>query len=218
MYLRSKLEQDGLPVANFIVEEPNGAMRLDDMAWYEVSALDERAQDIRSLVPAATALRKILKSREMACTTSGNILMFTAARQMNWEQAIKPALERGETVVTARSWLSTLAYQGYAEGGDTLGIERLTREFLGDEYMNPDFEVILDLEDEEERLRRLGKRDDTSQLDSFESRDGDFQTRITMGYRSIAAARGITLHKTASDERVEATHQAIRRAVDELFK
>ncbi|MFZ1258443.1 MAG: hypothetical protein WAQ25_03155 [Candidatus Saccharimonas sp.] len=211
--LRSRLAKRGIKTANFIVEEPDSAIKLNDVSQYDIPYLTEADRELRMLVPAASAIRKIVKSREMNCSTEANILLFTASRQLNWQQAMLPALQRGETVVTARNWLSTLVYQGYAEGGDIAEIESLTKKYVGEEYMKPDMQLILDMSSEEERQLRLNNRGTETKADAFEQRPPDFQQKVILGYRAIAAERNIPLLSATPEETTDDVHQRIRNYI-----
>lgn len=147
------------------------------------SAFNEQGE---FLVPIASELRKIIKNGDLGRSALTNVLLFTASRLENWEQAVKPALERGAWVIGARNWLSTLVYQGYGEGFDLDVIKNLTKSTMGDEYLLPDHLFILDLEDEKERSRRLSERGELEIPDTFESRGDAFQLRLRQGYRTVS--------------------------------
>ena len=166
-------------------------------AGHEVIRVDEPDSAFNEaggvLVPIASELRKIIKNGGLGRTALTNVLLFTASRLENWEQAVKPALERGAWVIGARNWLSTLVYQGYGEGFDLDTIKDLTKSTMGDEYLSPGHMFILDLEDEKERSRRLSERGALEVPDTFESRGDDFQLRLRKGYRAIAKENGIQI-------------------------
>jgi len=144
------------------------------------------------LVPAARELRTIIKDGSIPRDAGANVVMFTASRFANWASVSRPALARGDWVVQARDSTSSDVYQGYTEGYGIDAVEALTRSALGDQYMNPDFRVILDFDDakEEERLRRISNRGTLDKPDTFEMRDEAFQQGLRDGYRHIAARRG----------------------------
>lgn len=209
-WLHNKLARTEIPVAPFLVEEPDGAVRLDSPE--QVLLLDkisDEEREARSLVPAATALRKIVKSKAMGLTPEANQLIFTSARIMNWEQAIRPALEDGLSVTTARNYWSTLVYNCIAEGKPTDEVERMTHMLLGQVYAEPDFGLILDIEDEEGRQERLDKRGSDSTLDAFESRGEDYQRHIRLGYRTLSVMKNIPLLSFHSREQPEVIHNTI---------
>ena len=114
------------------------------------------------------------------------MLLFTASRAETWQRA-KRELAQGHYVVSARSYISTIAYQGYGEGIDTDLILRTTRDYTDSEYMNPDHTIILDLSDHAERQKRIANRGALEVPDTFESRGQDFQDRVNAGYAAIAS-------------------------------
>ena len=52
--------------------------------------------------------------------------------------------------------------------------------------MSPDCTIILALDDEAERIRRISRRGEPECPDTFESKCGAFQCRVNSGYRKIA--------------------------------
>jgi dTMP kinase len=152
------------------------------------------------LAPITSEIRSIIKDGTLARTALTNIHLFTASRAESWETVIAPALDRGAYVIAARNYLSTVAYQGYAEGMEPSKIIAITQDSLGDDYMHPDHLTILDLSDESERARRIAQRGVLDKPDTFESRDAAFQQRLIDGYRAIAAKYAITLTSAAGDK------------------
>ena len=106
--------------------------------------------------------------------------LYAAARADHVEQAIRPALERGEDVVCDRYIDSSVAYQGVARGlGDDKVLElnlTVTRGLLPDRT----FLVLLDPDE----ARRRGD----SEPDRIEREGEDFMRRVDAAYRSLAAA------------------------------
>jgi dTMP kinase len=109
-------------------------------------------------------------------------LLFYAARAQLVAEVIRPALARGETVVTARFADSTLAYQGYGSGlplDELLPVERFA---IGD--TRPDFTVVLDLAPEDGLARKS-----VEETTRFEAEfDLAFHVRVRAGYLALVAA------------------------------
>ena len=143
--------------------------------------------------PRANELRRMIKDKSIEHTPWQDVLWFTEARQSIWNEAILPALESGKHVITARSYLSTLAYQGYGEGIPLDEIEAITRDMVGEEYMNPDFVAILAMFDEAERRQRMQGRGTDANLDTFESKPQEFQASMQDGFVQVAKNKGIEL-------------------------
>ena len=67
--------------------------------------------------PLGEAVRKLLLHRhDLEIDRRSEMLLYMAARSQLVEQVIRPALERGEVVVSDRYLLANVVYQGYAGG------------------------------------------------------------------------------------------------------
>ena len=143
--------------------------------------------------PEANIIRKKIKDKSIPRTPWDNVVWFTDARVPIWNKAILPALKDGRPVVAARSWISTVAYQGYGEGIPISTIEAYTRHHVGSDYMNPDLLLILALKSERARRERMKSRDDLHETDTFESMPEDFQIGMQNGYVSFAEAHEVPI-------------------------
>jgi dTMP kinase len=146
--------------------------------------------------PIADEIRTIIKNGNLPRDGRTNLLLFTAARHEIWQQA-REALEKGIWVVAARNYFSTLAYQGYGEGLDLDLITSITEQFTDKTYMSPDLAIILTLDDETERKKRIGQRGALENPDTFESREMSFQQALQQGYLKIAQERGLEVISAA---------------------
>jgi dTMP kinase len=116
------------------------------------------------------------------------LLLMFASRAQAADEIIRPALERGQTVVSDRFTDSSLAYQGEARGlgfGPVLTLHRLV---LGTLF--PDLTICLTL-DLETGLERAHRRNRASVEEASEARldrqSLAFHRRVEEGYRKIAA-------------------------------
>lgn len=144
------------------------------------------SDDPAKSTPVANYLRQLIKDSQLERSAEINLALFSAARRELWQHKISPALDSGATVLSSRNFISTLAYQGYGEGLDVAHIRQVTELFTSERYMSPDYTIILALDDEAERIRRISQRGELECPDTFESRDGAFQCRVNSGYRKIA--------------------------------
>ena len=142
--------------------------------------------------PAANNLRKKIKDRSIERTPWQNVEWFTEARRSSWHEAILPALQEGRPVVSARSWISTVVYQGHSEGIPVDKIQRYTLQQVGKEYMHPDLVFVLALHDRSIIKKRLTTRGTDAAQDTFESKPEHFQTSLKDGYARFAKETGIT--------------------------
>ncbi len=135
-------------------------------------------------------------------------LLMAADRAQHMAEVIKPALDRGEHVVSDRSIYSTLAYQGYGRQLGTEALLSISTWALNDRL--PDLVIYIDVPTDVLNAR-LAKRD----LDRFEREGADFFARIAEGFRELRAAdpeRWIIIDGTVPKDDVEA---AIRTQVND---
>lgn len=85
-------------------------------------------------------------------------LVFTADRQEHLDLVVRPALRRGDWVVSDRYLLSTLAYQG----ADGVGMEAILA--ASSSFDVPDVTFLLDAPDDV-RLARMAPRDTTDRYE-----------------------------------------------------
>ena len=146
----------------------------------------------------------------MTRSVAVNVALFSAARRELWREKIRPALDRGEIVLSARNYISTLVYQGQAEGYDEAEILRLTKLFTDEKYLHPDVMIILSLS-HDKRAKRIAMRGELKNPDTFESRGQDFQEKVDDGYLEIAKDYDIPV--VLADGNVEEVHDML---IDEI--
>jgi dTMP kinase len=159
--------------------------------------------------PIADAIRTVIKNGDLDRDGYTNLLLFTAARHEIWQQRARPALAEGKWVIAARNYYSTLAYQGYGEGLDRDLIVETTERFTEPLYMQPDHSLILTLNDEAERRKRISQRGELEKPDTFESRDDSFQQRISDGYLAIAQTYNLPL--ISASQPIDAVSSEIKK-------
>lgn len=159
----------------------------------EVVVIEEPgSDDAAKTTPVANEYRRVLKDGRFKLDPEVNLLLFSAARRELWFHKIEPALQRGVVVLSSRSYVSTLVYQGYGEGVAEDTIISMTKRFTHERYMSPDFVVVLFANDQT-RQQRIAERGMTEAVDSFESRDDAFQQKINDGYQTVAKTHNIPL-------------------------
>ena len=131
--------------------------------------------------PGAERLRDLLLSGEIAWSLPAETLLHFAARAEHVARTIRPALAAGRVVVSDRFADSTMAYQGYGQGGDRAAIATLT-DMLG---LRPDLTLVLDL-DVPASLARLTARGTAA--DRYERLGEAFFARVRDGFRALTAA------------------------------
>jgi dTMP kinase len=132
--------------------------------------------------------------------------LYAASRAQHVEEVIRPALERGATVLCDRYLDSSVAYQGVARG---LGLDRvLELNLAAVGGLLPDVTFLLQVDTPVAESRRTGHRD------RLEREDDSFHGRAAEGYAELAARfpeRVVVLDAALPpDEIAERIHRALR--------
>jgi dTMP kinase len=111
-------------------------------------------------------------------------LIFAASRAAHAGQVIRPALERGDIVLTDRYIDSSVAYQGAGRGLGTGAVRTLNE--WATEGLQPDLTVLLDVDPADGRRRRTAG--DAAE-DRLESEADEFHALIRDAFLQLAASR-----------------------------
>jgi len=136
--------------------------------------------------PAGEEVRAFLRSPARAAdplTPVTELFLFNAARAELVGKVIRPALERGATVITDRFSASTVAYQGHGRGLDVRLVQSVCDAAAAG--LQPDAVVILDLDVEAGRRR---KADDDDAYIGAEAIA--FHERVRQGFLAQAREHG----------------------------
>ncbi|MEH7829097.1 dTMP kinase [Gemmobacter denitrificans] len=126
--------------------------------------------------------RLVLEGDPDRWSAETEILLFTAARRDHLEKTIRPALARGEVVITDRFADSTRMYQGISRGDLAVTVDRLHDLMIG---VEPDLTLLIDI-DPEVGLSRAVARQGSEQR--FEEMGLALQARMRAGFLALAAA------------------------------
>ena len=110
-------------------------------------------------------------------------ILFAAARADHLRQTIRPALERGQWVISDRFADSTRVYQGALGNVDARLIARLEKLTVGD--LIPDLTIILDVAPEI-GLKRAAQRRGNTAVDRFEAEAFEFHKKLREAYLELA--------------------------------
>jgi dTMP kinase len=159
--------------------------------------------------PGGTGLgqgvRSLLLDPAASITSRAELLLYSADRAQHVAEVLRPALDRGEVVLTDRYIDSTLAYQGAGRDLPDADVRAVTRFATGG--LQPDLTVLLDL-DPEEGLRRAAGR---SAPDRLEADRPPFHRAVRDAFLALAAAdpaRYLVLDAGAEVTIIEAEIQA----------
>src|SRR6516165_10458871 len=125
--------------------------------------------------PLGEAIRDVvLHGLEM--TPWAEATLFASARAEHVERVIRPALERGASVVCDRYVDSSIVYQGVARGLGAEAVAEFNARATGG--LRPDRTFVLLLDPDEARARQAGRPD------RMERESDEFLRAVDRGYRS----------------------------------
>lgn len=164
--------------------------------------------------PGGTAigqeLRKlVLFGREHRIATVTEAMLFMASRAQLVAEVIRPALDRGEVVVSDRFTLANVVYQGHAGGMDPADL--WTVGAVVTSGLEPDLTLVFDAPLEVAFARR--NRD----ADRMEERDREFQQRVQTGFRYEAGRRPERHRIIDATPDTETVQRAVRREATHLL-
>lgn len=170
----------------------------------------------RTLEPGGTDLgreiRQLLLHRKGEVAPRAEALLFAADRAHHVATVVKPALERGEIVVTDRYLDSSVAYQG---SGRELGFDQVRElSLFAVDGLLPDLTVLLDLEAEKAAARRNKTGE---QPDRLEQAKTEFFESARQAYLRMAADEPGRWLVINAEQSVETMQAEIRQRVERLL-
>jgi dTMP kinase len=154
-------------------------------------------------------VRRIVLSPETgALADKTEALLYAADKAEHVETMVRPALARGEVVITDRYVDSTLAYQGAGRSLAVEEVEQVARWATGD--LRPHLTVVLDLEPSA-GFERFVERD------RIEGESQEFHERVREAF--VAMAKANPDHYLVLDARAprDEIHAAIRARLEPLL-
>ena len=139
--------------------------------------------------PAGRRIRDLLLHSERPLTAETELALFFAARSQNLAEVIRPALRRGEVVISDRFTDSTIAYQGGGRGLPLEHILSVDQAVTGS--FRPHLTLVLDLAPETgiARLSRPGLFGPTQRgqgTDRIEREGSQFHEQVRNAFLRIA--------------------------------
>lgn len=171
---------------------------------------------VRTMEPGGTEvgveIRKILLHHKGELAARSEAALFAADRAHHVASKIRPALARGEIVITDRYFDSSVAYQG---AGRELSMEEVRNLSLwAVDGLLPDLTVLLDLPAEVARNRR---NTTGTEPDRLESEKVEFFERARQAYLGLAEAEPNRFLVIDADAAVHSMQEIIRARVSGLI-
>lgn len=162
--------------------------------------------------PLAERIRGLLLEHgDEAMPDTAELLLFFAARALNIENLVRPALAAGTWVICDRFTDATRAYQGAGRGLARERIEMLADWVHGD--LDPDLTVLLDAP-AGIGMGRAGRR---GAADRMESEQAAFHERVREAYLDLAAAEPGRFAVIDASRPLDEVREQLHRALEPLF-
>jgi dTMP kinase len=158
----------------------------------------------------------LLASKTGKLAPLAELALMYAARAQLLEEVVRPALARGEVVVSDRYNTASFAFQGYGRQLGTATVRAFDRVICGN--VQPDLTIVLDLEAERALARAQGR--DTrrrSRHDRFEQQSLAFHKRVRAGYLALARKAPARIKLVRADQSIEDLHGEVRALIDPLL-
>ncbi|MFN2635787.1 MAG: dTMP kinase [Gemmatimonadaceae bacterium] len=130
--------------------------------------------------PVGDDIREILLHPEREITDATEALLFMASRAELIAREIRPSLEKGQSVLLDRFFLSTYAYQIVGRGLPEPDVRAANR--LATRGLVPDLTVLLDISAAE----GMGRADARGARDRMEKSGREFHERVGNAFRQFA--------------------------------
>jgi dTMP kinase len=136
--------------------------------------------------PISQKIRRILlDAANQELSPTAEVLLYFASRAQNVDEWIKPALERGEIVLSDRFTDSSLVYQGIGRGLGVETVEELDR--IACRGLTPDLTILVDVDAEASlaraRARNIAQPHCETRMDD---QSLEFHMRVHAAYHRLA--------------------------------
>jgi len=137
------------------------------------------------------------------------LLVFAADRAQHVRGVLRPALEKGDVVISDRYADATVAYQGAGRGFDPSLITQIVT--LATDGLVPDLTLLFDVSVNESTNRTTRRSNARNQLDRMDIEHSDFHQRVRQAYLKIAEAEPNRIKVIDTSGPVERTQERVRK-------
>lgn len=197
------------------LEGGEGAGKSTAMQTIEAVLAEAGIDAICTREPGGTELGEairalLLDARQKGMAAETELLLMFASRAQLVRELVRPALARGQWVISDRFTDASFAYQGGGRGIDSGLIAELERWAVS---LKPDLTLLLDVDVEQGLARMRGR----GEPDRIESEASEFFTRVRAAYRSRAAAEPARIRLIDAAAPAEAVQVAIRNELERFI-
>jgi dTMP kinase len=162
-------------------------------------------------------IRKLLVGqREFSIAPLSELALMYAARAEHLEEVIRPALRRGECVLSDRFSAASFAYQGHGRGLGEAVVGAFDRAVCG--RLQPGLTLLLDLDPRLALARALGRHSGSRRgRPRFEGEGLRFLNRVRRGYLKLAREHPSRIKIVSAAGDPDEVESAITRLVEEFL-
>lgn len=160
--------------------------------------------------------RLLLDPKITRLSSLAELTLMYAAREQHLEEVVRPALARGQVVISDRYNDASFAYQGYGRMLGPQTVREMDRIICG--RTQPELTLLLDLEPQL-ALNRARKRNKRQRVKNtrFENNGLKFQQRVRTGYLALARQQPRRIKLIQADRPIAEIEAEIRKIVDPLL-
>lgn len=160
----------------------------------------------------ANRIRAMILNPEMkGLLPMAELFLYEASRAQHVEEKIRPALEKGKTVICDRFTDSSVVYQGAARGLEPGLIEVLNQ--IATSKLKPNLTFLLDI-DPKKGFERVGRRG--AALDRMEAEGLAFHRAVREGYRKLAKKHRKRIRLVDAASNAAKVHDEIMKHLENL--
>lgn len=154
-------------------------------------------------------LRQILLHHDGYVSPRAEMFMYLADRAQHVDAVIKKAVEENKIVLCDRHIDSTVAYQGYARGGNIEQIDLLNN--LATNEFKPNLTFVFDV-DSLVAQQRVGETKDRLEAEGLE-----FHKKVRMGYLELAKKYPQRIKVINANLTIEEVFEQVKKIIDEIL-
>jgi dTMP kinase len=144
------------------------------------------------------------------------LLVFAADRAQHVRRVLRPALAKGDVVISDRYADATVAYQGAGRGFDPSLITQIVT--LATDGLTPDLTLLFDVSVDESTNRTTRRSNARNKLDRIDIEHSDFHQRVRQAYLKLAEAEPDRVKVIDTSGPVEKTQERVQKVLAEFLR
>ncbi len=200
------------------IEGIEGAGKTTQLNFIQQYLSDNGKNLVMTREPGGTELSEqirdlLLMPREGGMAVDTELLLMFAARAEHIQQVVKPALSRGDWVISDRFIDATFAYQGGGRGIDVERIQQISDWTL--QGLSTDLTIVFDISVELSQQRVISRN---NEIDRFEQEKTDFFKRIRQSYLDRAQQEPNRVQVLDASQTIEEVQIQLTALLDKLIE